>query len=428
MPPDDHRLDTSLGDPYSCAESVRDLTPGEETPFGFSAESVRDLVLGEHHASLTWQETPDTFGPEHDSSQLSITLTAKGGLQFADQRLEARPGWVIPSDVTEEGFGCRDVIRWHADAEISTSGGALNELADVLFEVGPSGVAVGSVELPLAALAGSFTAELALPEDVKPASDASLFLHFGVTGAAMAGDLVLQSGELESLDGTTRSERTGEGPIAHFPSGTGCGPEYGYSDGPQLLRRTALADTLARLNAASPTQVASDHGGPGTLLQLHYVNSDDSACRAAPLESALLFPAQVELDSDDGSVRGTFGVDVVALPQQGPLTASASALSEDPATKQQLPAAFGILQPIALADYRASSVEFESGLLDGQSWGALRTYGLGANTCTGGDAGADAGAGDAGTTSAETADAAACAGNESTLLWGLRWGVLPSER
>jgi hypothetical protein len=157
---------------------------------------------------------------------------------------------------------------------------------------------------------------------------------------------------------------------------------------------------------------------------LHYINSDDSVCREAPLESALLFPAQLELGADDGSVRGTFGVDVVALPQHGPITATASALSEDPATLQQLPASFGILQPIPLAGYRASSVEFESGLLDGQSWGALRAYGLGANTCTAGDAGAA----DAGGAGVEATDAAACFGSESTLLWGLRWGTLPSDR
>jgi hypothetical protein len=406
---------------------VRELTPGEETPFGFSGESARDPVLGEHHASLTWQETSDTYGPEHEGSQLSITLTSTGSLQFVDRRLEAREGWAIPSDVTDESFGCRDVIRWHADAEISTAGGALNELADALFEVGPSGVALGWVGLPLSAIAGSFSAEIALPDNVKPPQDSYLLLTFGVTGNAIAGDLLLETGELESLDGATRSLRVGGGPIAHFPSGTGCGPEYGYGDGPQLLRRTALADTLARLNAASPTQVASDQGGPGTLLELHYVNSDDSACRDTPLESALLFPAQLELGADDGSVRGTFAVDVVAQPQHGPLTASASALSEDPATMQQLPAAFGILQPIPLAGYRASSVEFESGLADGQSWGALRAYGLGANTCTGGDAGTDAAA-DAGAAVTETTDAAACLGSESSLLWGLRWGTAPGDR
>jgi len=388
---------------------------------------VRDRVRVAHTAALTWQESSDTYGPEHDSSQLSITLTPKGGLQFVDQRLEARQGWAIPSDVTDESFGCRDVIRWHADAEISTSGGALNELADALFEAGPSGMALGRVSLPLSGIAGSFSAELALPDTFKPPEDSALVVRFGVTDDAMAGDLELQAGELESLDGTTRSMRVGEGPIAHFPSGMGCGPEYGYSDGPQLLRRTALADTLARLNAASPTQVASDQGGPGTLLELHYVNSDDSACRETPLESALLFPAQLELGADDGSVQGTFGVDVVALPQHGPLTASASALSEDPATLQQLPASFGILQLIPLAGYHASSVEFESGLLDGQSWGALRAYGLGANTCTGGDAGTDAGAADAGAIGAGALDAATCFGSESTLLWGLRWGVLPSD-
>jgi len=425
LPPEDHRLDTSRGDPYSCAESVRELTPGEETSFGFSAESVRDPVLGEHSASLTWQETSDTYGPEHESSQLSIALTPKGGLEFVDRRLEAREGWAIPSDVTDESFGCLDVIRWHADAEVSTSGGALNELADALFEVGPSGTALGWVGLPLSAIAGSFTAELALPDNVKPPRDTVLLLKFGVTEAAIAGELRLEAGELESLDGLTRSLRTGPGPIAHFPSGSGCGPEYGDSDGPQLVRRTALADALARLNAASPTPVASDQGGPGTLLELHYVNSDDSACRQAPLESALLFPAQLELGADDGSVQGTFAVDVVAQPKHGPLTASAGALSEDPTTLQQLPAAFGILQPVPLAGYRASSVEFESGLADGQGWGSLRAYGLGANTCTGADAGTDAAAADAGASGAETTDAAACLGSESSLLWGLRWGTPP---
>jgi hypothetical protein len=406
---------------------VRELTPDEETPLGFSGASVRDRVLGEHIASLTWQENSDTYGPEHDRSQLSITLTAKGGLQFVDQRLEARQGWVIPSDVTEESFGCRDVIRWHADAEISTSGGALNEVADALLEVGPSGLPLAWVGLPLSTIAGSFTAELALPENVKPPQTSLLLLRFGLTDDAMAGDLSLQSGELESLDGMTRSLRSVGGPIAQFPSGTGCGPEYGYGDGPQVLRRTALADALARLNAASPTPVSRDQGGPGTLLELHYVNSDDSVCRDAPLDSALLFPAQLELGADDGSVRGTFGVDVVALPQHGPITASASALSEDPATMQQLPASFGVLQPIPLSGYRASSVEFESGLQEGQGWGALRAYGLGASTCTGAEAGTDAGAADAGATPADAPDAAPCFASESTLLWGLRWGTSPSD-
>jgi hypothetical protein len=405
-------LTPSVGDPYQCAETPRQLAPGDDTPFGYSAGSVSARILGTHQATLSWQDGSASYGPEQGSSELSIEITSVTSLELIERSLVARAGWVIPPGVTEESYGCLDRVQARADAHVWTSGGALDEVTEARFEAGPSGIVLGWVALPLAGLLGSFHGELPVAEGVRPPDNPSLLLRFGVTGEAMAGDLALDNGELHSLDDGAVSNDSPE-IVAHFPSGMGCGPEYGGTSDAQLLRRSAMADALARLGAASPLETVSDDGGPGTLLELAFSNQDDSVCRDTdtPVESALLFPGQVELSSDDGSIAGTLAVDVVSLPALGTLTASASQLSEDAAGMQALPATFGIQRPIAFEGYRAGLVEFQTGLAQQSAWGALRAYGLGSSACRGADAGT-------------TTD---CSGDERSPLWGMSWGQAPND-
>jgi hypothetical protein len=408
------RLEPSVGDPYHCAETPRPLAAGDDTPFGYPADSLSTRISGTHHATLSWQNGPATYGPETGDSELSIEVTSTPSVEFIDRSLVARQGWVIPAGVTEESYGCLDRIQLHADVHVSTSGGALDEVTPAVFEAGPSGIVLGWLELPLTALVGSFSGSLPVPDDVRAPENPSLVLRFGVADAAVAGDLALDNGELHSLDGSTVA-RGAAAILAHFPSGTGCGPEYGGTSDTQLLRRTAMVNALAQLAAASPLDAVSDTGGAGTLLELGFKNKDDSVCRETdtPVESALLFPALVELSSADGSIAGTLAADVVSLPELGRVTASASSLSEDPTEMQDLPAAFGIQRSVGMQGYRAGSVEFQTGLAQSGAWGALRAYGLGNRACTDADAGA--------------ADAAACSGDERALLWGMSWGQAPSD-
>jgi hypothetical protein len=411
--------DTSVGDPYHCAEARRELAPGEATPFGFTAESLRLRVEGEHVATLRWQESAASYGPEQGGSEISIAVLSTPRLEFVDRSLVAREGWVIPAGVSEETYGCLDGVQLRSEVRVTTRGGALDELTEAVFEAAASGIVLGVVELPLEGLAGTFSGHLPVAEGLREAEHPSLQLRFGVADEALAGDLLLSNGELRSLDGSAVANTTPE-LIAHFPSGMGCGPEYGGTSDPQLLRRTGMADALARLNAASPTPALSDAGGPETLLELGFENRDDSVCRdtTTPVESALLFPARVELAAEDGSIAGSIEVDVVSLPQLGRVTASASQLSELPEQMADLPAEFGIQRPISLAGYRAGSVEFQSGLAQNGPWGALRAYGHDASACA---------SGDAGVADAAVLDPSIHCGSERTLLWGMSWGTAPTD-
>jgi hypothetical protein len=406
-------LDTSAGDPYRCTETTRALGASEETAFGYPADSVRARILGVHTAALSWQESAASYGPEQGSSELAIEVLSEPSLEWVERSLVARAGWVIPTGVTEETYGCLDRVQMRAEVRVSTAGGALDERTEARFEAGPSGIVLGWVELPLAALVGSFEGTLPVPESASQPDQAALLLHFAITEEAVAGDLAFSNGELHGTDGSVAN--TTPEPIAHFPSGMGCGPEHGSSDD-QLLRRAAMADVLARLNALSPI-TATHAGGGETLLEASFQNRDDSVCRytAASVEATLQFPGRVELASADGSVEGAIEVDVVSLPE-GRVLASASGSAEDPEQMVALSESFGIQQAVSMAGYRAGTVEFQSGLEQGAAWGALRAYGLGATDCP-----------DAGAAPADAAPPVDECGSERAQLWGMSWGTPPGD-
>jgi hypothetical protein len=265
-----------------------------------------------------------------------------------------------------------------------------------------------------------------LPTGYHAAGAGELRIELGLTRSSAAGDVWLDSGELISGADQVRVQGTSER-IGHFPAGTGCGAAYQDISRSQLVRRVALVDALLGLNAMSPTRATGEVGTADADLSLEFRNADDSVCRETPtpVQSALVFPGLVTLDSGDGRIVGSLDVDVVVLAGISRVTASAGALSDDAELAAALPAQFGILDAVELSGYEASAVEARFGRSPDGTFGSLRAFGMSGSGCAGNAASADAGAPDV---PAADADAGPdCNPGERTQVWGVRWGIAPSD-
>lgn len=102
-----------------CTLVVTPLSLEETSPLGFSGADILQFSQGEKQAALRWLPPTDLpYGPEQGESELVARVTARGQPEFTEPAPQ------------ERNLVCTAAVRIPVTLELSTTGGALNELVE----------------------------------------------------------------------------------------------------------------------------------------------------------------------------------------------------------------------------------------------------------------------------------------------------------
>jgi hypothetical protein len=419
---------TDTGNPYeeptgeegsgNCDEEETDLDPSAPTSLGFAAQAMLDLISGEHTSSLAWVDGRVEYGPESGVSEITLNITPVGAPSFVDREPKAASsgsGEEVGIPLGEIYTLCGDAIRQKVSIEVTTAGGALDEVVETTIEAKAADFASASFSIDLTEIEGTFEATPAVRDNFV-ITRSSLSAQLGFTTHGSVGAFSVSS-ESRSTDGQAVGQG-GAGEIAHFPAENYCGPAAVSVTAEQIVRGLSMGQALDALNAMSPGPVRYHSGAPSELT-LAFTSTEARVCArfddasygdATAGNMTLEFPGVVRLISTDGRIDGTVPLTITASNDVGAHRTTAQSTFED--GSEMSPAQFGIRDAIDFSAYDGSFVQFLTTAAPDSSGGSLRAYGLDVADCVNNPPPPDPnGMGSAG-----------CRGTDRIPLWGAFFG------
>ncbi|MEY4549462.1 MAG: hypothetical protein RL685_5657 [Pseudomonadota bacterium] len=371
-----------------CDLNTRALALDEATGLGFSAAQLLQWVSGEHRESLLWQDQSASFEPEHGRSEIALTVEPLGA-RFIDRSPKtydygsgAGGPAIALADIAYEDDPCGDSIALDVRIGITTASGALAETVDTTLVARASDAVSGSISLPIDQLAGSFEAEVDVPQGFVQRGTPKLMLSFTLSRYGDTGALSL-SAEFVSLDGNVAGQG-GVGKLAQFPADNYCEQGGVSAASDQTVRGVSMAAVLEQLASSSPARI----DGSTATLALDFQSSAQRLCVTLDGPESgttrIEFPGSVSLLSSDQRIDGELDVTLAGEAAAGVLTRSSATVtrgSNDPTEAAQLLADSPIVQSLDLSSYDGAVLDFTVDVSETEALGWLRASGLDEADC-----------------------------------------------
>lgn len=365
-----------------CELATRELEWDEDWGPGFSAADVAAHLPEQLTTSLRFFVTSTlSYGPESGFGELELAFAPRErAYVVAPKSSGDDDGPMTDGPPAAYGPECARMLNLESEVTLRSSGGALDDTFLVLLQTRAFADTVHThFRVSLDALRGSLEADLELPPGQTLVSlelEVELWLAPpGVTGALRIAPSV------EDEDGVP----VDTSPIAlgQFPAEQRCGLGAYFLEGEQTLRGFSPAEVVSRLLAASGAEWTYEHQSGTTNISWSLPGAPVSGCVDAE-QTGIEFLTPLVIESSDGSVDGTFMVNVYAMGDGegnfNELQMAGGSYEQYISQAVDLGERYGITEPASLDGYEHAMTDFVVNVTD-EPWGIFRYAGLNPRDC-----------------------------------------------
>lgn len=325
-------------------------------------------------ASVRWNEgVAGQSGGEE--TELSVTIRPLGTATLIAPRQKMNgdePANDGPVQPEFSGVSCAGRLLLDVEMKISTADGALDETFITQITSQHSDLAFAHLRLPIEKLTGSLKA-LDVGEDID-----SLDLVLTYSKVGMQGELILENSLAKATDLEPPSPRM----LASFPIERPCGEVGFLLRGEDTLFGFSPADLHASFEAMRETTWQLEHE-EGTIDVTCDVELPETLCvgQAGTQE----FLTTVTLSSSDGSLKGSFQVNIHALGGDDGFAElgmhGGKVIQELGETDHSLGSEYALVDPAPLDGFSGAATDFIVYVSE-EPWGVFRYEGLTTNDCS----------------------------------------------
>lgn len=370
-----------------CEQVVTELDWEEDWNDAFSGADVASHWPESLTTTLRWHDTSALAGgPEPGLGGLELTIqphqVAYSVAPPPSDNGNDGPVTEGPVDTLEPG--CARALHVEATIGVKSSDGALDELWLVPFVTRMNeDTTHAHFRVPVADLVGDFEAEVALPEGQELDAPLALEVEMWLSPLGLTGVLRLAA---EIVDETGARIDTAPIELGRFPDDQPCGLGSYLVEPGQTFHGFSYDDVLERLTAASGSEWALEHQDGTTRLSWSLPSAPPTRCVGAE-QSGAEFLTTLSVESDDGSVDGSFIVNVYATANgdgtYSALQMAGGSYEQDIADAQDLGERYALTDPAPLDGFTGGMTDF---IVDvtGEPWGVFRYAGLTQDPCNAG--------------------------------------------
>lgn len=372
-------------DGKDCDEAVVEVAWDETPLLGISAADVASSLSESVSEALRWEQVEGFSSlPESGRGEITVTITPLEKVysvtptRSSDDDGPVSEGPVTPIDDGPVdsllGPSCGSKLRIEALIQLETSGGELAEEFITTVDASMKETIRAHFRVPLTVLNGTLGEMAGDPDTTGP--DA-LEVEVLRTPLGMIGQLRLADTATKSADAVTDL-------LATFPANPPCGDYFtGFLlQGEQSLHGISPSKVSAALAKVSNAEWVMEHED-GTLRLACDVAFGPALCVGAESQVST-FPSTVSLRSDDGSLSGSFSVNVHVESDGKDLVyigVAGGAFVQDIRDAMGLGERYAITDPAPLDSYIGAMTDFIVEV-SGEPWGVFRYAGLTQADCS----------------------------------------------
>lgn len=366
-----------------CELAATELDWEEDWGPGFSGADVAAHLPEALSTTLRWVDSSSlAYGPESGLGEVELSIEPRHRAYVVGPESSGGDEPATEGPIGDLGAECARTLHVESEVRLTSSGGALDDTFLVTLQ---TRVFVDTVHahfrVPIEELQGDLEAEVDLPEGQSLASPLALEVEMWLSPAGLTGALRIAP---EVVDESDVLVETAPLALGRFPAEQPCGLGSHLLEPGEALHGFSPDDVLQRLTGASDGSWVYEHQEGSTQISWQLPSDPPTRCVGVE-QTGVEFLAPLTVTSDDGSVDGTFTVNVHA---QGDAEGGYSALQmaggafeQDVDAAHDLGERYGLTDPAPLDGYDGGMTDF---IVDvtGAPWGVFRYAGLTQDPCT----------------------------------------------